>query len=161
MAKLYKVEGYIVDINDNYNDKTDFQHELERIFDLHDIGLVPYSIIKESREFEWYDEIDLNNRHCGFSDCEKYFLPCYFNDIKLEDEEIEILQEIGCDVNFDSLSVNELKYWIDRLEKQADLYLYQAQHCNDEDTYHDLMFNYGDAKHIIDHIKYLIKKKIK
>ena len=68
MAKLYKTETYILDINDSYND-------LHNIIDDADIGteasFQPFNI--QEVEFEWKDDIDLNYTNATIDTYRNYF----------------------------------------------------------------------------------------
>ena len=67
MAKIYKILGYIIDANDDYNE-SDLQWLLER----YDLSIKHFQV--ESADIgEWYDEIPLNYRNSDISECEKYF----------------------------------------------------------------------------------------
>ena len=69
MAKIHKVEFYIVDPNDFYYDGEDLINEIER--KLYE-GFILNPEWKTSEEFEWDDDIDLNYSDCSKENCEKY-----------------------------------------------------------------------------------------
>lgn len=71
MARIHKIVGYVVDYNDDFES---FE------------GLVDYTINNckyggsfvdvgsdTSEDFEWYDEIDINQRGCSVENFAKYF----------------------------------------------------------------------------------------
>lgn len=68
MAKIHKVEFYIVDPNGFYDDGEDLIQDV-RLYD----GFMLHPKWKTSEEFEWDDDIDLNYSDCSKEDCEKYF----------------------------------------------------------------------------------------
>lgn len=75
MAKLYKIEGYLCDVNGDLKDAEDFRSYLDML-----INRGYYTVdapidfkITESKEFEWNDNIDLNYYGCTEEDCKKYF----------------------------------------------------------------------------------------
>lgn len=75
MAKLYKIEGYLCDVNGEMKDIEDFRDYLDMII-TRGYYLIDNPIdfkITESKEFEWHDNIDLNYRDCTEEDCKKYF----------------------------------------------------------------------------------------
>ena len=75
MAKLYKIEGYLCDVNGEMKDVEDFRDYLDMLI-TRGYYLIDNPIdfkITESKEFEWHDDIDLNYRDCTEEDCEKYF----------------------------------------------------------------------------------------
>lgn len=74
MARLYKIELYLCDINDMFEDKDDVLEYLNSLLETDDY-LLNKGIInaKESKEFTWYDDIDLNDIDCPKEECEKYF----------------------------------------------------------------------------------------
>ena len=60
MAKIYKISGYIVDANDDFNE------------DDYDISINKFKA--ESADIgEWYDEHPLNYINCPIEEYEKYF----------------------------------------------------------------------------------------
>lgn len=70
MAKVHKVEFYIVDPNDFYDDGYDLIHSIDvRLYE----GFMLNPEWKTSEEFEWDDNIDLNDYDCSKENCEKYF----------------------------------------------------------------------------------------
>lgn len=70
MAKVHKVEFYILDANDFYDDGEDLIHSINvRLYE----GDMLHPKWKTSKEFEWDDDIDLNYSDCSEMDCEKYF----------------------------------------------------------------------------------------
>ena len=74
MAKLYKIELYLCDINDMFKDKDDVLAYLNRLLEMDDyLSNMGVTNAKESKEFTWYDDIDLNCIDCPKEECEKYF----------------------------------------------------------------------------------------
>lgn len=73
MAKLYKIEGYLCDVNGDFKGAEDFKDYLQMIVD-RDRLLLPIDFkITESKEIEWHDDIDINYLDCTEEDCKKYF----------------------------------------------------------------------------------------
>lgn len=74
MAKLYKVELYLCDINDMFEDKNGVFEYLNSLLEMDDyLTNMGITNTKESDKFEWYDDINLNNVNCTEKECEKYF----------------------------------------------------------------------------------------
>lgn len=69
MARIHKVEFYLVDYNDMYETGEDVLNEAENKL----YGLIQCPTWKTSTEFEWHDDINLNYSSCSKEDCEKYF----------------------------------------------------------------------------------------
>ena len=74
MAKLYKVEMYIIDFNDEIMDVDDLKGMLEE-FGFHNWIGIKIANIKESKEFEWSDDLKINKVDATVEDFEKYFKP--------------------------------------------------------------------------------------
>ena len=55
MAKLHKIEMYIVDVNDNYENLESIISEIDNMTN---VSLVCFN--KQSVEFHWFDKIDIN-----------------------------------------------------------------------------------------------------
>ena len=70
MAKIHKMEFYLVDCSDTYKNGESVINEIER--SLYD-GFIQCPTWKTSVEFEWHDDIDLNSYDCNKEECEKYF----------------------------------------------------------------------------------------
>lgn len=69
MAKLYKVEMYILDINETYEDICDICDDAT-----YDMDLVKFEPINtQIRKIEWSDNIDLNKNTCTIETYRKYF----------------------------------------------------------------------------------------
>lgn len=69
MAKIFKITGYFVDCNDDY-DCDRLKIDLEQDYDL-----IAHHINVEERDIdEWDDDIPLNKIDCPVSECEKYFI---------------------------------------------------------------------------------------
>lgn len=73
MAKLYKVELYLCDVNDEFYDKDDVLEYLNSLLEMDDYFLTRIINAKESKEFEWYDDIDINYSDCTKEEFDKYF----------------------------------------------------------------------------------------
>lgn len=73
MAKLYKVELYLCDVNDEFYDKDDVLEYLNSLLEMDDYFLTRIINAKESKEFEWYDDIDINYSDCNIEKFKKYF----------------------------------------------------------------------------------------
>ena len=73
MAKLYKVELYLCDVNDVFYDKDGVLGHLNSLLEIDDYFLTRIINSKESKEFEWYDDIDINYSDCPIEKFEKYF----------------------------------------------------------------------------------------
>lgn len=73
MAKLYKVELYLCDVNDEFYDKDDVFEYLNSLLEMDDYFLTRIINAKESKEFEWYDDIDINYSDCTKEEFDKYF----------------------------------------------------------------------------------------
>lgn len=74
MAKLYKVEMYITDFNDEIMDVDDLKGLLYE-FEFHNWVGVKVVDIKESKEFEWSDDLKINKVDATVKDFEEYFKP--------------------------------------------------------------------------------------
>ena len=74
MAKLYKIEGYLCDVNEYFEDAEDLKDCLNILIDREYYLFNPIDFkIAESKEIEWHDDIDLNCLDCTEEDCKKYF----------------------------------------------------------------------------------------
>ena len=69
MAKLYKVELYLIDANEQYGSLDDI---LVNTLDNTDI-MYEVNSRKESKSFEWKDDLPINYMNCISDDYEKYF----------------------------------------------------------------------------------------
>jgi hypothetical protein len=69
MAKLYKVEMYILDINESHKDICELCDNMSIDLDL--VYLQPFD--QQVRQLDWHDEIDLNKTGCTKATYEKYF----------------------------------------------------------------------------------------
>jgi hypothetical protein len=69
MAKIYKIEAYIVDPNENYVDGEDL---FETMIDKTDC-FCPTTIKYKEADFEWDDDLKINCWGCTDIDCEEYF----------------------------------------------------------------------------------------
>jgi len=68
MAKIYKVEMYICDINDDYTDVEEIINDIENsnnaVFNCFNIKTV---------DLDWHDDIDINHSDCDVETYRKYF----------------------------------------------------------------------------------------
>lgn len=69
MAKLYKVELYVVDIDERYGDVNDIIEHVNDRLEL--VELKPFNI--QEKEVDWSDEIDLNFENQPVEVYRKYF----------------------------------------------------------------------------------------
>jgi hypothetical protein len=69
MAKIYKTEMYIVDVNDSFKSMIDICSKISERLDL--IFINPFNT--QMREIEWDDNIDLNFNNCTLESYRKYF----------------------------------------------------------------------------------------
>ena len=68
MARIFHGEYYLIDPNDKW-DKEDLIREFENKFDISpDIHF-----IKESKEFEWHDDLPINAIGCPIEELKKCF----------------------------------------------------------------------------------------
>ena len=91
MAKIFKIFGYIKDINSKVT-----QNDIQLLFDKY-INIYHLKC-KQSKEFEWHDDIDINFIDAKQEDFEKYF-----------DEELIIKSPSNLDTNEYNELVNALK----------------------------------------------------
>lgn len=68
MAKLYKVEMYVLDVNEQYQDLDEIIDMAEMKLDAH---FNPFNI--QMTEIEWEDDIDINHFGCTVDTYRKYF----------------------------------------------------------------------------------------
>lgn len=67
MAKIYKFSGYIIDVNDDYN-----ENELKYLLERYDFSISHFK--SDSADIgEWHDDHPLNYCECDISEFEKYF----------------------------------------------------------------------------------------
>jgi len=69
MAKIYKIEAYIVDANEDFNDGEDL---LEVMIDRTGC-YYPIPANYEEVKFEWDDDLVVNSCNCTETDCAAYF----------------------------------------------------------------------------------------
>lgn len=67
MAKIYKISGYIVDVNDEWN-----EDELRWLLENNDVTIKHFNA-NVADIGEWHDNHPLNYYKCDVSECEKYF----------------------------------------------------------------------------------------
>ena len=69
MARIHKVEFYLVDPNDFYESEEDvINHAEVRLYE----GWMMHPKCTTSEWFEWHDDIELNFLDCSEESCEKY-----------------------------------------------------------------------------------------
>lgn len=68
MSKLYKVEMYVLDINDMYHNLDEIIDDAERRVEA---NFTPFNV--QEVEFEWDDDIDLNYVDTSIDTYRKYF----------------------------------------------------------------------------------------
>ncbi|MCY9236243.1 hypothetical protein CHCC20491_0177 [Bacillus paralicheniformis] len=72
MAKVYKAEFYITDISDEFYSVDDLKEKIEESPTFR-WSLVHVSDVKESEEFEWGNDLKINNIAAATEDYEEYF----------------------------------------------------------------------------------------
>ncbi|MFC8150390.1 hypothetical protein ACFUP3_11855 [Bacillus paralicheniformis] len=72
MAKVYKAEFYITDMSDEFYSVDDLKEKIEESPTFR-WALVHVSDVKESEEFEWDDNLKINNITATTEDHEEYF----------------------------------------------------------------------------------------
>lgn len=75
MAKVYKVEMYIVDANGDYDylDNEEMVEEIEHQVDVRMDVMTRVESVKSSEEFEWDDDLAINKEAATAEDHEAYF----------------------------------------------------------------------------------------
>lgn len=85
MAKIFKLSGYFVDVNGEFNNS-----ELEAVL-ADSCDIIAHHIKVEEQDIgEWEDDNPLNCCDCSEKECEKYFLkktPCFSKEMRLIDAE--------------------------------------------------------------------------
>lgn len=71
MAKIYKIELYVVDYNNVYNDVNDLANCIDSGWGLDDVLVNCFD--KQEVEVEWTDDIDLNYGNVNKETYNKYF----------------------------------------------------------------------------------------
>lgn len=66
MAKIYKISGYVIDVNDEWN-----ENELRWLLE-NDVTIKHFKA-EDADLGEWYDEHPLNYCNSPIKECEKYF----------------------------------------------------------------------------------------
>jgi hypothetical protein len=72
VAKIYKTEIYFTDFNEEFQDEDHFKDHLIEICRKLWVG-VDVTDIKKSKEFDWNDDLKINNVNVTKEDYEKYF----------------------------------------------------------------------------------------
>lgn len=67
MAKIYKISGYVIDVNDEWN-----ENELRWLLERYDVTIKHFKA-DEADIGEWHDDHPLNYYKSDISECEKYF----------------------------------------------------------------------------------------
>jgi cupin superfamily acireductone dioxygenase involved in methionine salvage len=72
MARVYKVEMYVIDYNDEIQDE---QHLVEQIDHSNTLKWVSTKVsdVEKSKEFEWDDNLAINKMYPEVDELEKYF----------------------------------------------------------------------------------------
>lgn len=72
MAKVYKVEMYIVDANGDYDylDNEDMVEEIEHQVDVRMDVMTRVTSVESSEEFEWDDDLAVNKTNATIEDYE-------------------------------------------------------------------------------------------
>jgi len=68
MAKLHKVELYIIDVNNNYSNIKEIMHDIGNSTDC---SLIPFNT--QEVEIDWHDDIDINLTNCPVEIYREYF----------------------------------------------------------------------------------------
>jgi len=71
MAKVFKTTIFFVDANGKFEDKEDLINEIERQLERTDL-LLHVEEAQESKEFEWHDNLDINDGDAGTFEYDKY-----------------------------------------------------------------------------------------
>lgn len=79
MPKIFKGSFYFVDVNDDFNTIDELIDRLERDKYINHINVFDK---KESKEFEWDDDLKINFTNCPRNEFDKYFEN---NDKKIKD----------------------------------------------------------------------------
>lgn len=94
MAKVYKVEMYITDVNEEFHNTYHIRPYIE---DWHRWVATKVANIQESVEFEWEDDLKINKVDASIEDFEEYFKDDNTSDMKylkeLLVEEFKLKQE--------------------------------------------------------------------
>ena len=86
----------------------------------------------------------------------------YFDDYFTSDTERELLEDINCKDNFDSLSIMELREWERYFTRKQRVYECEANNCGgDCDVYYDACMYADAAKSLLKKIGEVIEKKYK
>lgn len=75
MARVFKLEMYIVDAEDTFRNWTPSQvaMEIKSVVDYENWTMSEVSSIQTSKEFEWDDNLDINRTIATLDDYEAYF----------------------------------------------------------------------------------------
>lgn len=71
MAKVFKATIFFIDANGKHNNKESLIWEIERQLENTDL-LIHVEEAQESREFEWDDDLDINDGDAGTFEYDKY-----------------------------------------------------------------------------------------
>lgn len=72
MAKVYKVEIYLTNYGENIDSMGDLKLNLKDALEDRFDSILHVSKIQESEEFEWHDDLKINNVSATTEDYEKY-----------------------------------------------------------------------------------------
>ena len=113
MAKLYKMEMYIIDVNDNFK-------KLDRIIynanAFSSCSFVPFNA--QEVKINWHDNIDINLTNCPVDNFREYFKveeklgKCTYTEGEYINYECELLRNNKCYIgNKDNFYLGEDNYW--------------------------------------------------
>jgi len=126
MAKLHKVELYIIDANDNYSNLNEIMHDIGNSTDC---SLVPFNAQKV--EIDWHDDIDINISNCLVGNFREYFEveneeelgKCTYTEGEYINYECELLRNNKCYIgNENDFYLGEDNYWHFKGEWCCDYY---------------------------------------
>lgn len=72
MAKVYKVEMYVIDSNNEFDDEKELADSIKEANTLSWVSVKVSDVIK-SNEFEWNDDLPINKVNPYVEELEKYF----------------------------------------------------------------------------------------
>jgi len=136
MAKLYKMEMYIIDVDDNFK-------KLDRIIYNANVfsscSFVPFNA--QEVEVNWHDDIDINLSNCPVENFREYFEvetkdkeelgKCIYTEGEYINYECELLRNNKCYIgNKDDFYLGEDNYWRFNGEWCCDYYNPECGCCN-------------------------------
>lgn len=72
MAKVYKMEIYVVDYNDEFDNAEQLTDDMEELLQNELWVQADLTNVKESDEFEWHDDLQINKTDSTIEDLEVY-----------------------------------------------------------------------------------------